>query len=106
MVAGGPIGRFAAQECADRDRGRPKERVLVANKRPHEAVRDGLGDKSSLRQVSRRLPEQLPADQTLRVSPEMIYQTLYVQARGELRTRLGLALRRGRTRRVNRSGRT
>ena len=33
----------------------------------------------------------------------MVYQTLYLQAKGELRTQLGLALRRGRTRRVNRS---
>jgi IS30 family transposase len=32
-----------------------------------------------------------------------LYQTLYLQARGELRTQLSLALRRGRTRRVNRS---
>ncbi len=37
------------------------------------------------------------------VSPETIYLCLYLQARGELRTQLKLALRHGRTRRVNRS---
>ena len=37
------------------------------------------------------------------MSHETVYQTLYLQARGELRTELKLALRRGRTRRVNRS---
>jgi len=58
----------AAQERADRDRGRPKERVLVANNQLHEAVRNGLAERWSPRQVSRRLPEQFPGDQTLRVS--------------------------------------
>jgi len=91
----GSYRAVAAQECADRDRGRPNERVLVENKRLHEAVRDGLADKWSPRQVSRRLPEQFPGDQTLRVSHEAIYQTLYLQARGELRTQLSLALRPG-----------
>lgn len=99
----GSYRAVAAQECADRDRGRPNERVLVENKRLHEAVRDGLADKWSPRQVSRRLREDFAADDTLRVSHEAIYQTLYLQARGELRTQLGLALRRGRARRVNRS---
>ena len=40
------------------------------------------------------------------VSHETVYQTLYLQARGELRTQLKLALRQGRTRRVSRSGTT
>jgi IS30 family transposase len=39
----------------------------------------------------------------MQVSAETVYQTLYLQARGELRTQLTLALRRGRTRRVSRS---
>ncbi len=49
----GSYRAVAAQECADRDRGRPKERVLVANGRLHAAVRDGLAEKWFRRQVSR-----------------------------------------------------
>ncbi len=39
----------------------------------------------------------------MRISHETVYECLYLQARGELRTQLKLALRQGRTRRVNRS---
>ena len=39
----------------------------------------------------------------MRVSHETIYQTLYLQARGQLRTELTLALRQGRAWRVARS---
>jgi IS30 family transposase len=39
----------------------------------------------------------------MNVSHETIYECLYLQARGELRTQLKIALRQGRTRRVNRS---
>ena len=43
-----------------------------------------------------------PDDDTMRVSHETIYQSLYLQARGQLRTELKLALRQGRARRVPR----
>ena len=41
-----------------------------------------------------------PGVEAIQVSHETIYQCLYLQARGELRTQLKLALRQGRTRRV------
>ncbi len=63
----------------------------------------GLEQKWSPKQISKRLRQDFPDDDTMRVSHETIYQCLYLQARGELRTQLKLALRRGRTRRVNRS---
>ena len=84
-------------------RARPKDRVLAVNTRLHDAVRAGLEQRWSPRQVSRRLRREFPDDDAMRVSHETIYQTLYLQARGELRTQLALATRRGRTRRVNRS---
>jgi IS30 family transposase len=77
--------------------------VLETNRRLHDVVNEGLAKKWSPRQVSRRLREDFPEDDTMRVSHETVYQTLYLQARGELRTQLKLALRQGRTRRVPRS---
>jgi IS30 family transposase len=92
-----------AQRRADRCRSRPKSRVLAINKRLHDVVNDGLAKRWSPRQISRRLRTDFLADDTMRVSHETIYQTLYLQARGELRTQLTLALRSGRARRVSRS---
>jgi IS30 family transposase len=92
-----------AHRRADRCRTRPKSRVLAGNKRLHDAVNEGLAKQWSPRQISRRLRADFPADDTMRVSYETIYQTLYLQGRGELRTQLKLALRSGRARRVPRS---
>ncbi|MDQ2876121.1 MAG: IS30 family transposase, partial [Actinomycetota bacterium] len=50
-----------------------------------------------------RLEMDYPDDTEMRVSCETIYESLYLQARGELRTQLKLALRTGRARRVPRS---
>jgi IS30 family transposase len=52
---------------------------------------------------SARLDKEYPDNPERRVSHETIYHTLYLQARGELRTELTLALRQGRARRVPRS---
>jgi transposase, IS30 family len=92
-----------AQERAKRCTVRPKERKLVASSRLQEAVNEGLEQKWSPEQISARLAEDHSDDPEMRVSHETIYQTLYLQARGELRTELTLALRRGRARRVPRS---
>jgi IS30 family transposase len=91
-----------AQRRADGHRSRPKTRVLETNKRLHDAVNEGLTKKWSPRQISDRLRRDFPTDDTMRVSHETVYQTLYLQARGELRTQLRLALRQGRARRVAR----
>jgi IS30 family transposase len=92
-----------AQQRADELRARPKERLLETNTALHDAVNSGLEQKWSPKQISKRLRRDFPDDDTMRVSHETIYQCLYLQARGELRTQLKLALRQGRTRRVNRS---
>ncbi len=93
-----PAGRRA-----DEHRARPKSRLLETNIRLHSVVNEGLERKWSPTQISQRLRQDFPTDDTMRVSHETIYQCLYLQARGELRTQLTLALRQGRTRRVNRS---
>ncbi len=92
-----------AQERCEVMRLRPKARKLEACAELHEAVNDGLTQRWSPRQISRRLREDHPDDEAMRVSHETVYECLYLQARGELRTQLKLALRKGRTRRVNRS---
>jgi IS30 family transposase len=102
---GGPSDYRAveAQSRCDENRLRPKERKLESNQRLHDAVNDGFAQKWSPRQIGKRLRVDHPDDPGMRVSHETIYECLYLQARGQLRTELKLALRRGRTRRVNRS---
>jgi transposase, IS30 family len=92
-----------AQARADANRARPKARKLEQSARLHDAVNDGLRQKWSPEQISKRLREDHPDDLEMRASHETIYECLYLQARGALRTELTIALRQGRTRRVNRS---
>jgi IS30 family transposase len=44
-------------------------------------------------QIARRLPVDFPDDETMRISPEAIYQALFVQSRGALRRKLTACLR-------------
>ncbi len=92
----------AAQERYETLKSRPKERKLEQNKRLHDAVAEKLRDDFSPEQISGRLKQDYPDDLGMRVSHETIYQALFLQARGELRTQLKLALRTGRARRVPR----
>lgn len=101
-------GREAYRACAAQARcevmrARPKTRKLESSGRLRDAVNKGLAEKWSPWQISWRLRRDYPDDLEMRVSHETIYECLYLQARGELRTQLRLALRQGRTRRVNRS---
>jgi IS30 family transposase len=62
-------------------------------------------------QISHRLKIDFPDDQSMRISHETIYQSLYVQGRGALRRELSACLRTGRAlreprARTRRSGRT
>ena len=54
-------------------------------------------------QISRRLRIDYPDDETMRISHEAIYQSLYVQGRGALRRELSACLRTGRALRVPRA---
>lgn len=82
-------------------RKRVKPRKLEQNSQLHDAVNEGLAHEWSPEQISAKLVELYPDDPEMRVSHETIYQTLFLQARGELRTQLKLALRTGRTRRIS-----
>jgi len=54
-------------------------------------------------QISHRLRVEFPDDESMRISHEAIYQSLYVQGRGALRRELTACLRTGRALRVPRS---
>lgn len=90
----------AAQERCDSMRARPRLRKLERSQQLHDVVNEGLAQKWSPQQIAKRLKADHPEDLELRVSHETIYECLYLQARGELRTQLKQALRSGRTRRV------
>jgi IS30 family transposase len=54
-------------------------------------------------QIAKRLPVDFPDDESMRISHETIYQSLYVQGRGALRRELTACLRTGRALRVPRA---
>ena len=92
-----------AERRADRVARRPKERKLERCPRLLEAVGQGLVAGWSPEQITARLRVDHPDDMEMRISPETIYQSLFVQARGELRRQLKGDLRSGRTGRRQRS---
>lgn len=83
---------------------RPKAGKLTLNRRLREEIEAGLIVRWSPKQISERLKIDHPNCSEMRISPETIYQALYVQARGELRRQLTAHLRRGRTARKSRGG--
>ena len=93
-----------AHERAREQARRPKPCKLHQGRLLRKVTR-GLESLWSPEEISRRLPLDFPDDLEMRVSHETIYQSLYVQGRGELRRELARCLRSGRT--VGRSqGRT
>lgn len=78
-------------------RFRPKPRKLDSNLRLREAVWAALKKKHSPRQIAYRLRKTYPGDDTMKVCAETIYQSLFFQAKGELKKEIAACLRRGRT---------
>src|SRR5579872_4651982 len=115
----------AAQWHADRSARRPKPTKLAQNAALRTYVEDRLagvvappsrtrvrrpdprkdrrwGKAWSPEQIARRLPIDFPDDETMRISHEAIYQSLFIQGRGALGRELTACLRTGRTLRVPR----
>ena len=95
-------GRYrpmTAQRKADRLARRPKPTRLAENPELLSAVESGLLAGWSPQQIAVRLGREYPDDVGMRVSHETIYQSLYVQSRGELRRELAAQLRTKRSRR-------
>jgi transposase, IS30 family len=108
---GGVAGRCRYRATVADDRAcvralRPKRSKLVASPRLRREVIGMLERRLSPRQISARLRLEHPDDEELRISPETIYQSLYVQSRGRLRKDLARYLRSGRTSRKPRRGPT
>ena len=78
---------------------RPKPTKLRENPRLCQRVVADLESLWSPEQISRRLKTEFGDDETMRVSHETIYKTIYVQGRGELRKELAACLRTGRAQR-------
>jgi IS30 family transposase len=92
-------GRYratAAHALAYGRASRPKPAKLVTNLVLREKVEQDLEKKYSPEQITGRLRREFPDDPEMRVSPETIYQSIYVQSRGALRRDLAVCLRTGR----------
>lgn len=81
---------------------RPKTRKLACPRLARQ-VTEWLEEWWSPEEISRRLPIEHPDDPMMRVSHETIYQSIYVQGRGELRRELARCLRTGRVQRKPRN---
>jgi IS30 family transposase len=100
--AGGGRERYralASERRAQRCARRPKPTKLSRCPRLLREVEKGLQARWSPAQISARLKVDHPDDRELRISHETIYQSLYVQSRGELRRQLASHLRSGRSKR-------
>jgi len=75
---------------------RPKPTKLATTPALCDAVIEGLRSLWSPEQISRVLAELYPKDPTMNISPETIYKSLFIQARGELNRELAQCLRTGR----------
>jgi IS30 family transposase len=87
---------LTAQAYSDRRARRRKPGKLAVSERLHDEVQTRLVDAHSPRQIAKRLPMDFPDDQEMRVSHETIYQSIYVQGKGNLRRELHTCLRTGR----------
>ena len=88
-----------AQRAWAASRARPKASKLAQPGPLRDYVVGKLQERWSPEQICHALVEEFADDEGMRVSPETIYQAVYVQARGGLRREVAAALRTGRTRR-------
>jgi transposase, IS30 family len=107
--AGGVWGRSRYRATVADDRAclaalRPKPSKLASSPRLRRAVVEMLECRFSPQQISARLRLEHPDDAEMRIAPETIYQSLYVQSRGRLRKDLTRYLRSGRSKRKPRRG--
>ena len=86
-----------SQKKTDLSRAAPRSAKLATNLRLRREVQTRLERRESPEQIAGRLVLEFPDDPEMRVSPETIYQSLYVVARGGLKRELTAYLRTGRS---------
>ena len=97
--------RYRAEHADRRAWGRacrPKLCLLATHVPLCRVVAAQLADQWSPTQIAGWLVTEYPDDPTMRISPETIYRSLYLQARGVLKKELVAHLRRRRPRRTSR----
>jgi len=97
LARNGGRGRYRAVFAQNRwfnTKRRPKPYRLESNRRLARRVEQLLRRRWSPEQIAERLRRDHPHDSRWWVSPEAIYRSIYVQARGGLRQELSLYLRR------------
>lgn len=87
---------MVAQSRSDERARRPQRGKLACNTALHDEVQARLLDEHSPEQIAKRLPLDFPDDAEMRVSPETIYRSIYLQGKGSLRRELHTCLRTGR----------
>ena len=92
-----------AQLQAERRRGRPKVSKLGADPLLRMLVQACLDQQWSPEQISCWFRVRFPTQERMRVSAETIYESIYIQARGDLKRSVETLLRTGRTLRKPRS---
>ena len=100
LTANGGRERYRALRAHERAIAcsqRPKPGKLARLPRLRAEVEAGLVARWSPQQISARLKTEYPDDPEMQISHETIYQSLFVQGRGELRRQLAQNLRSGRT---------
>jgi transposase, IS30 family len=85
-----------ADRRAQARRARPRPARLAVPGALREEVLAGLARQWSPEEISARLVKDHPGRPEMRVCPETIYQSIYIQGRGALRRDLASALRTGR----------
>ena len=97
--AGGAYHPYAAHRRAAGRRARPRPGKLAMDVELRTMVQELLDRRWSPEQISQHLRRIYPNNPNDIWCPKTIYQTIYVQGRGELRRELHRALRTGRARR-------
>jgi IS30 family transposase len=105
----GGRGKYRAARAEERawdNARRPQGCLLARNRRLQRVVAGKLAEDWSPEQISGWLVQQYPQDDAMRVSPETIYRSLFIQARGVLKKELIGHLRSRRTTRRSKNAST